>query len=344
MTVDSVGHVRIGMALDVLRRMCRVVRDTIVKPGDSQPNERRLSFLIGADTVVAMVNAGRIWGLTLVGAGFRTPDSLGVGTPLRRLLAFKGVEGYGLDELIVAVPAHCGLRFSIAGHYADVTAKRDSAILAGLPGDSVVDRIYVDGCEIGEMVADVPDDSTYDVQTDSVALRRDLDGNGVADYVVMETRPFRHDFWHLYRRLAIYRDSLPGDRRAWWATAWDDESTPDLGDVYALGARGSLLMVHGSEADYTSETLLSIRDGAINVEITHGEDYGNGFLELKTEGGALVVDASQDHFLVRGEAITPPLECPNTDWAAVRAHWDEAARRFVPERPRCIKQTSPDDR
>lgn len=339
LTGDSVGHVRIGMALDVLRRMCRVVRDTTVQRGSTSPSERRVSFLIGVDTAVAVVSAGRIWDVSLTGPAFRTVDSLGVGTPLRRLLAFQGVRGYGVDELLVATPARCGLTFGIAGHYADLPPKRDSATLAALPRDAIVDRVRIDGCDrMDENLAAVPDDSTYDVQTDSVALARDLDGNGVADYVVMETRPFHRDYHHLYHRLAVYRDSIPASRRAWWATEWSDESQVDLGEVHALGARGSLVVVLGSEADYTSETLLSVRDGAVIVEITHGEDYGNGFLEVKPEDGTLVVDASQDHLLVRGVPVKPELECAGSDWAAVRARWDDATRRFAPERPRCIKR------
>jgi hypothetical protein len=339
---DSVGHVRIGMALDVLRRMCPVLRDTIVQPVGNLPKERRVSFLIGADTAEALVNHGRIWEVSLAGAAFRTADSLGVGTPLRRLLAFTGVRGYGLDELLVATPARCGLTFGIAGRYAGVPPLRDSAVLAAMPTDAVVDRILIDGCDRDDGNLDrAADDSTYDVQTDSVALARDLDGNRVVDYVVLETRPFRRDYRHLYRRLALYLDSIPATRRASWATAWSDETDDDLGEVKALGARGSLVVLLGSEGDYTSETLLSVRDGTITEEINHGEDYGNGFLEVTTEGGTLVVDASQDHFLVRGAPVKPELECSD-DWAAVRSRWDDAARRFVPERPRCIKPKLPD--
>lgn len=341
-TGDSVGHVRIGMALDVLRRMCPVVHDTTAQLGGNLPNERRVSFLIGPDTAVALVRFGRIWEVTLTGTGFRTADSLGVGTPLRRLLAFPGVRGYGLDELLVATPTRCGLTFGIAGQYAGEAPGRDSTTLARKPADAVVDRVRIDGCERDdETLALAPDDSTYDVQTDSVALARDLDGNGVADYVVLETRPFHGDHRHLYRRLAVYLDSIPASRRASWATGWSDETENDLGGVHALGARGSLIVVLGSEADYTSETLLSVRAGTITEEITNGEDYGHGFLEVTTEGGTLVVDASQDHFLVRDAPVKPELECTGGDWAAVRARWDDAARRFVPERPRCIKPKTP---
>lgn len=59
-TGDSVGHVRIGMALDVLGRMCPVVHDTTMQPNLKLPAERRVSFLMGADTVVASVGVGRV--------------------------------------------------------------------------------------------------------------------------------------------------------------------------------------------------------------------------------------------------------------------------------------------
>ena len=115
------------------------------------------------------------------------------------------------------------------------------------------------------------------------------------------------------------------------------EGEATLGEVESLGARGAMLEVDGNNADYTSETLLAIRDGRITEEVTHGEDYGQGFLELGREGGTLVVDASQMHLLVRETPVSPELACKDGDWPAVRMRWDDVNRRFVPEKPRCIK-------
>jgi hypothetical protein len=150
-------------------------------------------------------------------------------------------------------------------------------------------------------------------------------------------------------RLVVYLDSIPASRRASWSSGWDMEGEATLGEVIPLGAGGSMVEVYGNTGDYTSETLLSIRNGSIIEELTHGEDYGAGFLDLGREGaggggggrGTLAVDASQWHLLVRGAPVRPELECKDRNWPAVRMRWDDATRRFVPEKPRCIKPRWP---
>lgn len=341
---DSVGPIRLGMALDALRRACPIVRDTTVRSAYG-PAERHLSVLLGADTAVVTVGIGRVHEILLASGRFHTADSIGIGTPLRVLLARPLVKGYGVaGQLLLQTPSECGLTFGIAGHYPDLPdGVKDSAAVARVPLTAVVDRIRIDGCERDEdKQFSTGDDSTYDVQTDTVMLSRDLDGNGVTDYVVRESRPFHSTRVYTFR-LAVYFDSIPASRRAHWSSGWNMEGDATLGEVASLGSRGSLLEVDGNEADYTSETLLAIRDGSITEELTHGEDYGEGFLELKREGGALVVDATQMHLLVRGAPVSPELECNDGNWPAVRLQWDEATRRFVPDKPRCIKARWPGD-
>lgn len=339
---DSVGPIRLGMALDPLRRACPIVHDTTV-PAAIGPAERQLSVLLGADTAVVTMHIGRVYEILLTSGAFQTADSVGIGTPLRVLLARPLVKGYGVGgQLLVQSPSECGLTFGIAGHYPDLPdGKKDSATLARVPPTAVVDRIRIDGCERDEdMQFSEVDDSTYDVQTDSVILARDLDGNGVTDYVVRESRPFRSSRVFTFR-LTVYLDSLPVSRRAHWSSGWDMEGEATLGEVVSLGSRGSMLEVDGNDADYTSETLLAIRDGSITEELTHGEDYGEGFLKMGREGGALLLDATQMHLLLRGAPAGPELECKDGEWPAVRVRWDEANRRFVPEKPRCIKARWP---
>jgi hypothetical protein len=334
---DSVGPIHLGMALAALRRACSIVHDTTV-PAANGPPERHLSVLLGADTAVVTMHIGRVGEILLAGGSFQTADSVGIGTPLRALLA-RQVKGYGVaGRLLVQTPSECGLTFGIAGHYPDLPdGLKDSATIARAPLTAVVDRIRIDGCERNEdRQFSAADDSTYDVQTDSVMLERDLDGNGLMDHVVRESRPF-HSMRVYSFRLVVYLDSIPASRRAQWSSGWDMEGEATLGEVASLGSRGSLLEVNGNNADYTSETLLAIRDGSITEEVTHGEDYGQGFLELGREGGTLRVDASQMHLLVRGTPVSPELECKDGDWPAVRMRWDDVNRRFVPENPRCIK-------
>jgi hypothetical protein len=335
---DSVGPIHLGMALDALRRACAIVHDTTVAATYAGgPPERHLSVLLGADTAVVTMGIGRVREILLASGKFQTADSVGIGTPLRVLLA-RQAKGYGVaGQLLVQMPSECGLTFGIAGRYPDLPdGAKDSAAVARVPLTAAVDRIRIDGCERdeGERFS-MADDSTYDVQTDSVMLARDLDGNGLTDYVVRESRPF-HRMSYTFR-LTVYLDSIPASRRPRWSSGWDMEGEATLGEVVSLGSRGSMVDVYGNNADYTSETLLAIRDGSITEELTHGEDYGQGFLEMGREGGTVLVDATQMHLLVRGEPVSPELECKEGDWPAVRLHWDDVSRRFVPEKPRCIK-------
>jgi len=341
---DSVGPIRLGMAVDALRRACPIVRDSTV-PSLHAPPERHLSVLLGADTAVVSVGIGRVHEILLASGTFHTADSIGMGTPLRVLLARDHIEGFGVaGQLLVQTPSECGLTFGIAGHYPDLPdGAKDSAAVARVPLTAVVDRIRIDGCERDEDKQwAAGDDSTYDVQTDTVMLARDLDGNGVTDYVVRESRPYHARRTYTFR-LVVYLDSIPASRRPRWSSGWSMEADATLGEVVSLGSRGSMLEVYGNEADYTSETLLAIRDGSITEELAHGEDYGQGFLELSRKEGTLVVDASQMHLSVRGAPVRPELECKDGDWPAVRLQWNEASRRFVPDKPRCIKARRPGD-
>ena len=338
-TGDGVGPIRLGMSLDSVRRVCPIVRDTTVRTDDNLPPERLVSVLMGADTATLVVGRARVWNVLLGGRTFATADSLGVGTTLHRLLNLPRVKGYATAKrLTVVAPAKCGLAFLIDGRFDGIPAgPQDSAVLGRLPQEAQVNLIRVDGCEHDDEEP-AADDSTFDVLTDTVFVARDLDGNGRTDYVVRENRPYRRQARRLSYRVAVYLDSIPPDRRPAWASGWDEEfgGEKELGEVDALGAHGSLVMVGGSEADYTSETLLSLRDGRITEEVTHGEDYGNGFLQILHEGGTLVVDASQTHLAVRGKSVEPELACAGGAIAAVRMPWNEATRRFVPQPPRCI--------
>ena len=343
-TGEGVGPIRLGMALDPLRRACPIVRDTMM-PTPYGPAERVLSVLLGADTAMVTMHIGRVYEILLTSGAFHTADSVGIGTPLRVLLASHLVKGYGAaGQLLVTTPAECGLAFGIAGQYADLpNGVKDSATLARVPPTAAVNGIRIDGCERDEdRQFAAGDDSTYDVQTDTVLLARDLDGNGRTDYVVRESRPYASLRSYTFR-LTVYLDSIPASRHAQWSSGWDMEGETKFGEADSLGSQASMLVVYGNTGDYTSETLLTVRDGRVAEELTHGEDYGAGFLALEREGGTLALDASQSHLLVRGAPVGPELECKEGDWPAVRLRWDEANRRFVAGKPRCVKARWPGD-
>ena len=84
--------------------------------------------------------------------------------------------------------------------------------------------------------------------------------------------------------------------------------------------------------------MLLIRDGAITEELKHGEDYGRGGMRILKEGGKLVVEATIDHLVVRGAPFSSQLECKSDEWALMRMTWNEAARKFVAEGPKCVNE------
>lgn len=334
---DRVGPIHLGMSLDALQRVCAIVRDTTV-PVVSGPAERRVSVLLGSDTAVVALRISRVQEILLTSGSFRTADSIGIGTPLRVLLARDSVKGYGTGgQLLVSSPSECGLTFGIAGRYPDLPdGAKDSATVARVPQSAVVDRVRIDGCESDDEGMSAADDSTYDIQTDSMLLSRDLDGNGRTDYVVRESRPYRRTTMYI-PRLAIYLDSFPAGRHPRWSSGWDMEGETTFREAIPLGSHASMLEVDGSTGDYTSEALLAIRNDSIIEELAHGEDYGQGFLETGRDGATLVVDASQMHLMLRGAPVSPEPECEDGNWPAVRMRWNEASRRFVLEKPRCVK-------
>ena len=328
------------MSLDSVRRVYPVIRDTTVRIDVKERPARQVSVLMGADTAVLSVESGRVLGVHLTSRSFATSDSLGVGTTLRRLLGYAQPKGYGVGgQLIVTTAAHCGLSFYFAGRFDALPhGFKDSTVLRRFPPEAVVDRVRIDGCEDddGQLAED---DSTYDVVTDSVLLVRDLDGNGVSDFATIENRPFRHSRTIRMYRFAVYLDSINARRAPAWATAWDMETALTLDRTEPL-ARGTLLVVGGNGGDYSSETLIVARDGKITEELTHGEDYVDGYFRLRREDGTLVVDASQKNLLLRGKPVPLELECPREESAGVRMRWEETTLRFVPDAPRCVKPPS----
>ena len=336
-TGDGVESIRIGISLDSVRRVYPVIHDTTVQLDAKERPARRVSVLMGADTATLSVESGRVLGIHLTSRSFATSDSLGVGTTLKRLLGFAQPKGYGVGgQLVVTTAAHCGLSFYFAGRFDGLPEGfKDSTVLRRFPPEALVDRVRIDGCEDddGQLAED---DSTYDVVTDSVLLVRDLDGNGVNDIVAIENRPFRRSRTIRVYRLAVYLDSISARRVPAWATAWDMETERMLDRTEPL-ERGTLLVVAGNGGDYSSETLIVARDAKITEELTHGEDYVDGYFRIVREGGTLVVDASQKNLLLRGKPVPPKLECPRNESAGVRMRWEETTRAFVPDAPRCVK-------
>ena len=176
------------------------------------------------------------------------------------------------------------------------------------------------------------------VRTDSILLARDLDGDGVTDYVVRQVRkqvkyPLSRDF-----RVAVYLDAVPGARRANWATPWYLEGEADLylSEHMPLPGRQWLLRLYAAGGDGDSDWILVVGHGTVREEITHGVDYGQGYLQIGRVRDSVVVEASLARLELRHKQVTATVECMPTEWATMRLVFDPAKRRFTPQRTRCV--------
>lgn len=177
-------------------------------------------------------------------------------------------------------------------------------------------------------------------QVDTVLVARDLDGDGNTDYIVRESRASRSGLKP--RRVAIYLGVGPGTTRASWATDWDDEfgDEVDVDELLPLGTSSALVAVAQPEADYVGTQVVLIRARRAKTIVSHGVDYGEGYFQLRLEGGRGVIDATQDHLVLNGKPVDGALACPDAQLPALRLVFDPRAERFVPENPRCVRLPS----
>ena len=177
-------------------------------------------------------------------------------------------------------------------------------------------------------------------RVDTVLVARDLDGDGNTDYIVRESRASRGG--PRQRRLAMYLGVAPASTRAAWATAWDDEfgGEVDVSELLPLGTSSTLAAVSLPEADYEETQVVLIRARRAKTIVSHGIDYGEGYFQLRLEGGRAIVDATQEHLVLGGKAVDGALACPDAQLPALRLVFDPRAERFVPENPRCVKLPS----
>ncbi|HEX9083395.1 MAG TPA: hypothetical protein VF836_01540 [Gemmatimonadaceae bacterium] len=115
---EGIGKLRIGTPVDSIAASCPVFRDTTMIGAEGMP-ARKIAVLFFRDTavrdtVVAEIVNDTVWRVSIVSALFRTVDSLGVGTPLSRLLQLKNPRGMtGEGKFFVASPEHCGMSFRL---------------------------------------------------------------------------------------------------------------------------------------------------------------------------------------------------------------------------------------
>ena len=132
LTGDSVGPAIVGVARSALSPRVKVIRDTVEEGMEGIPESIAILSLAG-DTIRAAIDSGRIYRFSVSSARFRTADSLGVGTPISRLVSEPGIYAMtGEGAVFVWSAKRCGIGFRLW----DPTAPREMAWDPGGLGDA----------------------------------------------------------------------------------------------------------------------------------------------------------------------------------------------------------------
>ena len=144
-TGSRVGSIAIGDPVDSLKK-CRVVRDTVVPDGEGT-TVRKVFIALAKDTIAASIVDGLVWRIEVFSPGIRTPDSLGVGTPLRRLMEMSDPRGAsGEGRMFVLSPDHCGQSFEISHFGPMPRGGWNRLTMMSLPDTTRVIRVLVLRC------------------------------------------------------------------------------------------------------------------------------------------------------------------------------------------------------
>lgn len=113
LTPQGIGHLRLGTSTAELLRSCAVVRDTTeLTEGQAQ---RVVHLRVGPAVAYAEIAGDSVWRIGTRDSLLRTSDGLGVGTPVRTLLASDPEwAAHGEGVVAVGLRGHCGLSFLLA--------------------------------------------------------------------------------------------------------------------------------------------------------------------------------------------------------------------------------------
>ncbi len=147
LTDQGIGELREGRLVSEVRELCAVISDS-QQLGAEGMTERVLVISIEGELIRAVVNNERIWRIEVSSPEFKTSDSLGVDSQLRRIARKRGARFFpGEGGVYGFLPDHCGLsfRFSVPLR----PPKRGNWTAESIDaahGDAAVDRVLVTKC------------------------------------------------------------------------------------------------------------------------------------------------------------------------------------------------------
>jgi hypothetical protein len=144
----GIGALRIGATLASVRNSCNVRDEATIMGAEGMP--ARIAYVEANGKLVdAEIVDDKVWRLAIRIPDFRTTDSLGVGTPLSRLLELPEPRGMmGEGALYFASPAHCGLSFKLSENRPLPPSGQNwnAAALKRLPPTTKVTEVLAVGC------------------------------------------------------------------------------------------------------------------------------------------------------------------------------------------------------
>lgn len=145
----AVGAIVPGRTAESIYAECTVVSDSLESWEEGIP-ARIMRVVVGADTVIAVIDKGIVDYVFVEDSSFRTTDSFGVGSRLGDLLRLPGVSATFFEgSFHVASSKHCGVSFRLQPDSLDIDdVKQDwaAADLKKIPGNPAVSAMVVGGC------------------------------------------------------------------------------------------------------------------------------------------------------------------------------------------------------
>jgi hypothetical protein len=146
-TGEGIGELKKGRKVADVKAVCETESDA-EELGPEGMKERVLVVRVAGESVRAIVTNDKIWRIEISSPLYRTDDSLGVDTPLRKIARMRGAQFFpGEGGVYGFVPEHCGISFRFSVPLRPPKAGNWTAeSIDKAHGDASVGRILLTGC------------------------------------------------------------------------------------------------------------------------------------------------------------------------------------------------------